>query len=54
MENIEYKIDILRQVLYDEINTNEELCSVNIVELSQKLDKLIVDAYKQELNINNE
>ena len=38
MENTEYKIDILRQILYAKINTNEDLCSGNILELSQKLD----------------
>nr|WP_297420429.1 Spo0E family sporulation regulatory protein-aspartic acid phosphatase [Clostridium sp.] len=35
-------------------STDKELCTGNILELSQKLDKVIVDAYKQELNANNE
>ncbi len=54
MKEIEYKIDMWRQILYTEISTDKELCTSDILELGQGLDKIIVDAYKQELNINNE
>lgn len=54
MEEIEYKIDMWRQILYTKINNNKNLSNGEILKLSQELDKVIVDAYKEQLNTNNE
>lgn len=51
MNDIEYKIDILRQLLYTKINSNNSILSSEILRLSQELDKLIVEAYKKQLNL---
>jgi hypothetical protein len=50
MDDIEYKIDILRQLLYTKIDSNNSIISSEILRLSQELDKLIAEAYKKQLN----
>lgn len=45
MNDIEYKIDILRQLLYTKMDNN--IKSSEILRLSQELDNLIVEAYKK-------
>lgn len=47
-------LEKLRQLLYAEINDSENLYVGKVLELSQKLDEIIVDVYKKELNINND
>ncbi|EHJ02269.1 Sporulation stage 0, Spo0E-like regulatory phosphatase [Clostridium sp. DL-VIII] len=51
MEDIEHKIDILRQLLYAKIDSNNNIISAEILRLSQELDELIVEAYKKQLNL---
>lgn len=51
MEDIEHKIDILKQLLYTKIDSNNNIISAEILRLSQELDDLIVDAYKKQLNL---
>lgn len=53
MDNISYDLDIYRHLLYSAINNSTELSSGDVLELSEKLDKIIVESYKQQLNINN-
>lgn len=54
MEDISYKLDMWRHMLYNAIANNKELNSGDVLEISQKLDKVIVDAYKEQLNTSNE
>lgn len=51
---ISYKIDMLRHMLHIAITNNKELSNGEVLKLSQKLDKAIVAAYKEQLNTNNE
>ncbi|UZW13066.1 aspartyl-phosphate phosphatase Spo0E family protein [Clostridium pasteurianum] len=51
MEDIEHKIDILKQLLYTKIDSNNNIISAEILRLSQELDELIVEAYKKQLNL---
>lgn len=53
MDDISYNLDIYRHLLYNAINNNTELNSGDVLEISEKLDKIIVEAYKQQLNIKN-
>lgn len=53
MDDISYNLDVYRHLLYNAIDSNKELNSGDVLELSEKLDKIIVEAYKQQLNINN-
>lgn len=53
MEDIEYKIDMWRHMLHIAITDNKELSNDDVLKLSQELDKVIVDAYKEQLNTNN-
>ena len=48
---ISYNIDMLRHMLHIAITKNKELNNGEVLELSQKLDKEIVAAYKEQLNI---
>ena len=48
------ELEKLRELLYAEINANEKLCVGKVLELSQKLDKLIVDVYKKDIDINKD
>lgn len=50
---ISYNIDMWRNLLHIAIANNKELSSDYVVKLSQKLDKVIVAAYKKQLNANN-
>lgn len=43
-----------RDMLHMAITNNKELSSGYVLELSQKLDKVIVAACKEQLNTNNE
>jgi len=43
-----------RHMLHIEITNNKELSNNNILKLSQKLDEVIVNAYKEQLNTSNE
>lgn len=52
-DTISYNIDMWRDMLHIAITNNKELSSDSVVKLSQKLDKVIVAAYKKQLNINN-
>lgn len=54
MEEISYKLEMWRQVLYNAVDSNKELNTGDILKLSQELDKVIVEAYKEQLNTNNE
>jgi hypothetical protein len=54
MKGISYKLDMWRHVLYNAVDSNKELNTGNILKLSQELDKVIVEAYKEQLNTNNE
>lgn len=51
MKDIENKIEMIRQILYAEINSNKNLISTEIIALSRELDDIIVLSYKTELNI---
>jgi hypothetical protein len=51
---IENKIEIIRQILYAEINANKNLISTEILALSRELDDIIALSYKNELNMKNE
>ncbi len=51
MKDIENKIEMIRQILYAEINSNKNLISAEIIALSKELDDVIVLSYKTELNI---
>ena len=51
---ISYNIDVLRHMLHTAITNNKELNKVEVLKLSQKLDKAIVAAYKEQFNTNNE
>lgn len=53
MEEISYKLDMWRQILYNAITNNKELNTGDVLKLSQELDKVIVEAYKEQLNTNN-
>lgn len=50
---ISYNIDMWRNMLHIAIANNNELSSDYVVKLSQKLDKVIIAAYKNQLNTNN-
>ncbi len=54
MKDIENKIEMIRQILYAEINSNKNLISAEILTLSRELDDIIVLSYKNELNMKNE
>jgi len=43
-----------KHMLYIAITNNKELSDDNILKLSKKLDEVIVNAYKEQLNTNNE
>lgn len=51
MKDMENKIEMIRPILYSEINSNKNLISVEIIALSRELDDIIVLSYKTELNI---
>ena len=53
-DTISYNIDMRRDMLHIAISNNNELTSDHVLKLSQKLDKVIVAAYKNQLNTNNE
>jgi hypothetical protein len=53
MNDITYNLDTYRHLLYNAIDNNNNLFSGDVLELSEKLDKIIVEAYKEQLNINN-
>lgn len=53
MEEISYKLDMWRYVLYDAITNSNELNVSDILKLSQKLDKVIVESYKEQIDTNN-
>ncbi|OOM74766.1 hypothetical protein CLPUN_36880 [Clostridium puniceum] len=46
------KIDLWRHLLHTSINNNKNLNSGVVLELSQKLDKVIVDVYKKQPSFN--
>jgi hypothetical protein len=50
---IYYKIDMWRHMLHISITNNKELNNGYVLKLSQKLDEIIVAAYKEQLNTNN-
>lgn len=54
MEEIEHKINMWRHKLYTAITNNKELINDDVLKLSQELDKVIVDAYREQLNTYNE
>lgn len=45
MEDISYKLDMWRYLLYNAITNSKWLSTGDVSELSQKLDKVIVEAY---------
>jgi len=51
---ISYKTDMLRHMLHIAITNNKDLINGEVLKLSQKLDKEIVAAYKEQLNTNDE
>lgn len=53
MDHISYNIDTYRDLLHIAITNNKELSSDYVLKLSQKLDTVIVAAYKEQLNKNN-
>ncbi|OOM71015.1 Spo0E family sporulation regulatory protein-aspartic acid phosphatase [Clostridium sp. BL-8] len=53
MDEIAYDLDIWRELLHNEIDNNKELNSDNVLKISEKLYEVIVEAYKEQLNINN-
>lgn len=54
MDEIDYKIDVWRHILHDAMTSNKELSTGDVLKISQKLDKFIVESYKEQLNTNNE
>lgn len=51
---ISYNIDMYRDMLHIEIANNKELTNDYVLKLSEKLDKAIIAAYKEQLNTNNQ
>ncbi|WP_238916216.1 Spo0E family sporulation regulatory protein-aspartic acid phosphatase [Clostridium sp. YIM B02555] len=51
---ISYNIDMYRDMLHIEIANNKELTNDYVLKLSQKLDKAIIAAYKEQLNTNSQ
>jgi hypothetical protein len=53
MDEISSNLDIWRDLLHNAIDNNKELNSDVVLEISKILDEIIVEAYKEQLNINN-
>ncbi|WP_315074476.1 Spo0E family sporulation regulatory protein-aspartic acid phosphatase [uncultured Clostridium sp.] len=53
MDEILYNLDIWRDLLYNAIGNNKDLNSDVVLEISKILDDIIIEAYKEQLNINN-
>lgn len=53
MDEISYNLDIWRDLLHNAIDNNKELNSDVALEISKILDDIIVEVYKEQLNINN-
>ena len=47
------KLDMLRQLLHNAITSDKELNNGDVLEISQKLDKVIVEVCKEQLNIKD-
>lgn len=50
MDKISSALDMWRHVLYNAINSNKELDNGDVLKLSQELDEIIVEAYKEQLD----
>ncbi len=52
MNEISHKIDVWRHLLHNELSNTTNLSNDKILKLSRELDEVIVEEYRQELNIN--